>query len=129
MAQIADFTVKNRNAADVTFTALQGASGDSPAIWRVNIAGSPPALCPTFHAWQKQNKDGSVKRIEWKVMVPVGDYTTVVSPQPRKLLSSGVHYIPQDVLSEMTDDMATYVGGILSAAQIVAAFKSGFLPN
>jgi len=129
MAQIADFTVKDRTAADVTFTALQGASGDSPALWRVNIPGMPPVLCPTFHAWQKQNKDGSVKRIEWKIMLPVGDYTTGIVTHSFKLLSSGVHYIPQGVKTESTDDLATYLGGVLSTSQIVAAFKSGFLPN
>lgn len=129
MAQIADFIVKNRNAVDVTFTALQGASGDSPAIWRVNTPGVPPVLCPTFHAWQKQNKDGTIKRIEWKIVLPVGDFAAGVVTQPFKLLSSGVHYVPQGVLSDLTDDLATYVGGILSRGPIVAALKSGFLPN
>lgn len=129
MAQIANFTVKDRHAADVTFTALQGASGDSPAIWRVHIPGSPPVLCPTFHAWQKQNKDGTVKRIEWKIVLPVGDFSVGIKTQSYKLLSSGVHYIPQGALPDPTDDLATYVGGILSTVQVVAAFKSGFLPN
>lgn len=128
MTQIANITVKDRNAADVTFTALQGASGDSPAIWRVNLAGTPPLLCPTLHAWQKQNKDGTVRRIEWKVVHPIGDYSSGVSTLSYKLLSSGVHYIPQGVTADGTDDMAAFVGGLLSTTQMVEAFKTGFLP-
>lgn len=129
MAQIANIIVNNRIGVAVTFTALQGASGDSPAVWRVNLAGVPPVLCPTFQAWQKQNKDGTVRRIEWKIVLPVGSYATGVVTQTSKLLSSGVHYIPQGVLADPTDDLAAYIGGILSTAQIVAAFKSGFLPS
>lgn len=128
MAQIANITVKDRTAADVTFTALQGASGDSPAIWRINTAGLPPLLCPTFHAWQKQNKDGTVRRIEWKVVLPVGDFSSGVTVTNFKLLSSGVHYIPQGVTSQATENIAAFVGGLLSTAQMVDAFETGFLP-
>lgn len=128
MAQIANITVKDREAANVTFTALQGASGDSPAIWRVNLLGAPPLMCPTLHAWQKQNKDGTVRRIEWKVVCPVGDYSSGVTTLGYKLLSSGVHYIPQGVLNVDTDDMALFVGGLLSNVQMVDAFKTGYLP-
>lgn len=128
MAQIADIVVKNRHAVDVIYTALQGASGDSPAIWRINLVGMPPLLCPTFHAWQKQNKDGTVRRIEWKVVLPVGDVSSGVTVTNFKLLSSGVHYIPQGVTSEATENIAAFVGGLLSTAQMVEAFKTGYLP-
>lgn len=128
MAQIANITVKDRNAADVTFTALQGASGESPAIWRVNLSGTPPMLCPTFHAWQKQNKDGTVRRIEWKLVLPVGDMSSGTAVLSFKLLSSGVHYIPQGADAEAPDDLAAFVGGLLSSAQVVNAFKTGYLP-
>ena len=128
MAQIANITVKNRTAADVTFTALQGASGESPAVWRVNTPGTPPILCPTFHAWQKQNKDGTVRRIEWKLVLPVGDMSSGVATLSFKLLSSGVHYIPQGADAVGPGDLAAFVGGLLSSPQMVDAFKNGYLP-
>lgn len=127
MAQIANIVVKSALNADVTFTALVGASGDSPAVWRVNVAGQPPAFCPVFMAWQKSNKDGSVRRIEYKVAVP--DVDPVTNKLVYKPLHSGVHYVPQGADPTSTDNLAHYVAGLLGSAAFLTALKSGYLPT
>lgn len=127
MPQIGNIVVKDASNVDKTFTAITGAAGDSPAIWRLNIIGYPPMLCPQFHAWQKQNRDGSVRRIEWKLVVPVVDVNE--EKVEFKLLSSGVHYIPQGAATSGVADCAAFVGGILSNPAIVTSLKDGYLPT
>lgn len=127
MAQIANIVVKNALNADVTFTALVGASGDSPAIWRVNLSNTPPAFCPVFMAWQKSNKDGSVRRIEYKVAVPDVDVGT--GKVLYKPLHSGVHYMPQGADPSPVNNLAHYTAGLLGSEMFLAALKSGYLPT
>lgn len=127
MAQIANIVVKNALNADVTFTALVGASGDSPAVWRVNLANTPPAFCPVFMAWQKSNKDGTVRRIEYKVAIPDVDAST--NKLVYKPLHSGVHYIPQGADPFATENLAHYAAGLIGSTAFLAALKSGYLPT
>lgn len=125
MPNIGNIVVKNEANADVTFTAITGAAGDAPAIWRMNVLGASPLYCPQLHMWQKANRDGSVRRIEWKLFHVLLD----VNAKPEyKLASQGVHFIPQGA-NFGVGDFATYIGGLLSDPSIRGSFKSGFLPT
>jgi hypothetical protein len=126
MAQIADITVKSSANADVPFYAITGAAGEAPALWRRRVTGLPNGSQAYFEAKQKSNRDGTVRRVEWKMVTPVLDINGVIT---NRLIANGVVYIPQNASPTEVKEFPYHLAGILSNPQMLQAFESGFLPT
>jgi hypothetical protein len=123
-----NITAKNAAAADVVFTAVAGAAGNSPAIWRALTLGTvsvAQAILSLVGRESNGSKPG--RRVELTLEVPY----TVVDPNGVITTIAKMPFIvqatrPANMPDAAVNDAVAYFASIIPNAQVVAAFKSGF---
>lgn len=129
MAAFGNITAKDAAAANVIFTGLTRATGQSPATWRALTQGTSAASQPTVTMVSKRNPRGNAQKIVGKITIPVvqaiGGIDSVVGYNQFDFQTTVLDVSPETVKS----DMAAYTVSLLADAQFKDAVQSGYTPG
>lgn len=123
MAAISNIVVKkNDNATDVTYTAIEGRSGDNPARWKAPALGATPATQPEVRVVSRLVPGTEKGKVVLTFMYPYSTLdtttgvTTVRSKEMGRFEYTGDNEIPQSVRDEAASQVCHLIGS--------AAFKT-----
>lgn len=132
MAQQTNLTVtKADGTTNVTFTAIQPASGDrSPAVWRNESVGTAIAHRPRFQLSSRKAGNGDGRWLDYEFLYP----TTVTGSDGRvsvayKLVHKGsILVLDNQPSADVAEGVAQSIN-LLDHPDVVAAIKSQFAPT
>lgn len=130
MPSMANITVKNAVAADVTYVAKVPSAGDrSPARWTADAASAIIGHRPTLEMTTRTNGSNNGRICEWNFVYPitstVAGVTTVLARVPFK----GSFTTPTTVDSAQAADAFVQLGNLLASALMRAAASDGYAPT
>lgn len=133
MPTMANITVKKADGTtDVTYTALNAASGDrSVAKWRVESIGTIAGNRPIMEVSSKASQNGQYRIVEGKLTYPetVTDSTTgIISVKSRELFSftSTIDLTSADAVIA---EMAAQAANLLKSTLLQSVLTSGYAPQ
>jgi len=132
MPTLADITVKNAAAANVTFTAISASAGDkSPARWRLETAGIPLGLRANLEIASQDNGPKTARRVVVSGNFPF-TYTDTTTSQ--KVLLARMPFrteftLPSNLDPAQLADASVIATNVLASALVQAVLASGYAPT
>lgn len=130
MPSMADITVQNAAAANVTYNAAAPSAGDKvPAVWRQNAASAIIGHRPTFSVVTRDNGNRNARQFSAVFRFPVvenidsRDVITATVP----LTVSGT--LPTNVSNTEINDAFVQFGNLLVSALIRSVAQEGYAPT
>lgn len=132
MPAMANITVQNAAAANVTFTAATPSAGDRvPAVWRQNAASEIIGFRPTLQVTTRDNakRNGRVFECVFKYPVFMTD-----AGSGRKVLLATVPFsiqgtLPTNVDAAIVNDAFVQLSNLLSSTLIRSVAAEGYAPT
>jgi|SwirhirootsSR3_FD_contig_111_845676_length_3481_multi_7_in_0_out_0_2 hypothetical protein len=132
MTAIASIVVKKAdNTTNITWSGVNGAAGNSPALWRSTSASGTVGQQPTLSLSGKWNADQTVRRLDGKVIFP-SVYTDTNSSLTKIRSTMNMSFsiaVPQDVAATDLAEFAAQATALLHDAMITGSINSGFAPT
>lgn len=121
---------KADGTTDVTYTAVAGASGDSPAVFRSATQGTVVAEQPSLLIRSQDNSARTARRItcdfSWPVMAQDAGGNKVVAGRAN---GSCTLLVPLNQPASVIAEQAAQYSNLIGSAVVKAAFTTGYAPN
>lgn len=132
MPQLANIVIKKADGTtDVTYTALQAASGDGVyARWASKTVGTTPAQQPTLVMKSASNGPGTARRIDISYRWP----TVKQDAGGNVVIDGGMNatasvLIPQNQSGADIKEQAYQFGNLVASALVKASIEEGYAPR
>lgn len=132
MSTVASITVKkNDGTTDVTYTALEGRSGDNPAKWKAPALGATPVTQPELRVGSKAVNGSDKGKViatflyPYSVVNSTTGVTSVVNRELFRLEYTGDNQIP----SAVRDEAVSQGMNLLSSTAFKTALKELSAPT
>jgi hypothetical protein len=131
MPALANIIVKkNDGATDVTFTATQPGTGESPAIYYAPALGATPATRPEFRISSKMVGGGKFKKVTGTVMYPESavNTTTGLTSIVNRVMFKFEGTMPAETPQSIIDEGVSQAVNLAASTQFKSSCKEGFAP-
>lgn len=132
MTAVANIAItKADNATAITWSAVGGSAGNSPALWRSATAAGTVGQQPTLSLSGKWNADQTVRRLDGKVTFP-SVYTDTNAGLTKIRSTMNMTFsvaVPQDVAATDLNEFASQATKLLRDVMVTGAITSGFAPT
>lgn len=129
MSSITSVTVKaNDGTTDVVYTAIEGASGNTPAIWQAPALGATGSTRPEVRfSTKKVNGKPSLSKVVGTMMRPysIVNTTTGITSVERRLIGRIELPFDSDVPASFTDEFVSQFVNFCASAHAKTQFKEG----
>lgn len=131
MSTLANIVIKKSDGTtDVTYTAIAGSTGNSPAVFRNNTVGTTIAERPTLLISSKDNGTRTARRVDVNYSWPIvqqdsGGNKTITG----RMTGSASVLIPQAQSADIIKEQAYQIGNLLGSALVKATFDDGYAPR
>lgn len=131
MPAMANITVQNAAAANVTYTAATPSAGDkTPAVWRQNAASEIIGFRPSLSVATRDNakRDGRIFESEFKVPVFMTDTSG------KKVLLAVIPFftrgtLPTTIDAAQVNDAFVQYGNLMASSLIRSVVSEGYAPT
>lgn len=128
MANIATIGVTDGASVARDFTALSGSNGDgSPAVWRLESA-KPIFARPVATLLARNNKAKTARHLDMKIIVPytVLNASTSQEEAVARAMFMGTWILPSNAPQTTSDDLVSFVYGMVANGTMFAQLKTGY---
>lgn len=130
MATIANIVVKATNGTtDVTFTALQGATGTEPAIWQNTASNAGYSLRSILKMKTRDNGTKTARRVEIDGLFPVVRVENGVEVLKGSVPLSFTVPLPNWATDSEVNEAVDQFINLLASTHIRGSVKGRFAPN
>lgn len=131
MPAIADITAQNAALANVTFKALVGASGETPALWRAQSVSTFPASQPYVNCGHKRNASRDAQKVTGQIVFPYSVTDTTTGQQKVvAMIPFNFNFTKPDIVPDAAaNDAAEYVQSIIASGLFQEILRSGYAPT
>lgn len=131
MPSLSNITVKKADGTtDVVYTAVQGAAGENPALFRCNAVGTTVAERPTLLVKATANGTGTARRVRadysWPIVTQDAGGNKVISG---RMSGEASVLIPQNQDPAVIKEQAYQFGNLIASALLKASFEEGYAPR
>lgn len=131
MPAMANITVQNAAAANVTYTAATPSAGDkTPAVWRQNAASEIIGFRPSLSVATRDNakRDGRIFESEFKVPVFMTDTSG------KKVLLAVIPFftrgtLPTTIDAAQVNDAFVQYGNLMASSLLRSVVSEGYAPT
>lgn len=121
-----NFTIKDSAGADVLFTAVASAAGNTPSVWYAKSRGSAAAFQPKIQL-SSNGRSGNGRDVKMTIAVPVtvtddNGVERVVDTEFYEIRKVGPGRIP----ARTQADAAAFVANAMDVAEVRNAFRDGY---
>lgn len=130
MPNLANITVKKADGTtDVVYTAITGAAGDSPAVFRNKTVGTTIAEQPSLLIRSKDNGPRTARRVScdfsWPIMSQDAGGNKIVSG---RMAGTASVLVPMNQPTADIEQQAAQFANLLGSALVKASFVEGYAP-
>lgn len=132
MAAASNISIKKADGTTVIVYSLLSASGGdrSPAVWRSTTAVGTAGQQPFCQMSSRSSGDGNVRRVDVLFVYPSVYTDTSGNTQVRsKAVFQGSWALPLDATSADLAEMGAQMPFMMSSAQWMTAFQTGYAPT
>lgn len=131
MPKLVDIIVKKADGTtDVTYTAVQGAAGENPALFRNNTVGSTLTERPTLLVKASPNGAGGARRVRVDFSWPLVSQDAGGNKVPAgRMTGEASVLIPQNQSVVVIAEQAHQFANVIASTLIKASFEEGFAPR
>lgn len=131
MPSLANITVKKADGTtDVVYTAVQGAAGENPALFRNNTVGTTAAERPTLLVKAASNGNNTARRVRvdfsWPIASQDAGGNKVIAG---RMTGEASVLVPQNQDLAVIKEQAYQFGNLLGSALVKACFDEGYAPR
>lgn len=131
MPALQDISIKKKDGTtDVVYTAVQGAAGENPAVFRNNTVGTTIAERPTLLVKAQSNGNGTARRVRvdfsWPLVSTDAGGNKVITG---RMTGEASVLIPQNQNVATIGEQAYQFGNLLGNAVLKASFEEGYAPR
>lgn len=132
MPSLANMTVKkNDGTTDITYAAVQPATGESPAVFLAPSVGATADTRPELRIKAVRDARGTVARITGTYMYPysVQNTTTGVTTIEKRIMGRFEFMVPQGIPTSSTDEAVSQGCNLVAHTLFKSCAKEGFAPS
>lgn len=132
MTAMANIVVQNVAGGNVTYVAMNPASGDGvKALWRQSALSTIPSAQPWCTVWSRNNGKGDARRVDYEYRYPESytNTTTGLVSIANQYIHTGSVLIPKGAPQTLTAEGAKQGTYLLANALMLAVFTDGFAPT
>lgn len=130
MPAISNIVVKKFDGTtDITYTALAGATGDTPALFRANSVSTIPAHCPTFRISSKANPNGTTRIMKYEYDMPIVQDVAGVPTVVGHLIGNGNIPVLQNADWNQVREGVAQQLNLLASSLYKSSIMEGFAPR
>lgn len=131
MPTLANIVIKKSdNTTDVTYTGIAGSSGNSPAVFRSNVAGLTVAERPTLLISSRDNGPKTARRVDLNYSWPLVEQDAGGNKRiSGRMTGTASVLIPQAQNADVIKEQAYQFANLMGSALVKASLEEGYAPR